>query len=161
MQERLDDPRWSTAKACFAKRLAMRGKPAYDIQPMTLISESARAELVCAYTAPDRHYHGLRHVEALLRLADSCAKASHTSHRNVRSLHFTLGDLWQNGAFLTEDLVDLLSDLLTSRWLQIAHRGLHITVAQPLLHGAQINSGPQAPSRKCRAEFVQPEVVFA
>src|SRR5215475_2642583 len=42
---------------------------------MTLISKSARAELVRAYTAADRHYHGLRHVEALLRLADSCADA--------------------------------------------------------------------------------------
>jgi predicted metal-dependent HD superfamily phosphohydrolase len=40
---------------------------------MTLISEPVRAELVSAYTAPDRHYHDLRHIEALLRLAEACA----------------------------------------------------------------------------------------
>ena len=43
---------------------------------MTLISEPVRAELVRAYAAPDRHYHGLRHIEALLRLADACADAT-------------------------------------------------------------------------------------
>src|SRR5215468_9451009 len=42
---------------------------------MTLISDPIRAELVCAYTAPERHYHGLRHIEALLRLALACADA--------------------------------------------------------------------------------------
>jgi predicted metal-dependent HD superfamily phosphohydrolase len=42
---------------------------------MTLISGPARAELVSAYTAPDRHYHDLHHIEALLRLADTCAVA--------------------------------------------------------------------------------------
>jgi predicted metal-dependent HD superfamily phosphohydrolase len=42
---------------------------------MTLISEPVRAELVSAYTAPDRHYHDLRHIEALLRLAEACADA--------------------------------------------------------------------------------------
>jgi predicted metal-dependent HD superfamily phosphohydrolase len=42
---------------------------------MTLISEPVRAELVSAYTAPDRHYHDLRHIEALLGLADACAGA--------------------------------------------------------------------------------------
>jgi predicted metal-dependent HD superfamily phosphohydrolase len=42
---------------------------------MTLISEPVRAELVRAYAAPDRHYHGLRHIEALLGLADACADA--------------------------------------------------------------------------------------
>jgi predicted metal-dependent HD superfamily phosphohydrolase len=54
-----------------------RVKPAYDIQStsyaMTLISEPVRAELVSAYRAPDRHYHDLRHIEALLGLADACA----------------------------------------------------------------------------------------
>jgi predicted metal-dependent HD superfamily phosphohydrolase len=42
---------------------------------MTLISEPLRAELVTAYTAPDRHYHDLHHIEALLGLADACADA--------------------------------------------------------------------------------------
>jgi predicted metal-dependent HD superfamily phosphohydrolase len=40
---------------------------------MTLISEPLRAELVAVYSAPDRHYHGLRHIETLLGLADACA----------------------------------------------------------------------------------------
>jgi predicted metal-dependent HD superfamily phosphohydrolase len=40
---------------------------------MTLISEPLRAELVAAYTAPDRHYHDLRHIETLLGLAKDCA----------------------------------------------------------------------------------------
>jgi predicted metal-dependent HD superfamily phosphohydrolase len=40
---------------------------------MTLISAPLRAELVAVYTAPDRHYHDLRHVETLLGLADACA----------------------------------------------------------------------------------------
>jgi predicted metal-dependent HD superfamily phosphohydrolase len=39
---------------------------------MTLISEPLRAELVAAYTAPDRHYHDLRHIETLLGLAKAC-----------------------------------------------------------------------------------------
>ena len=42
---------------------------------MPLISDPIRTELVCAYAAPERHYHGLRHIEALLRLADACAYA--------------------------------------------------------------------------------------
>ena len=42
---------------------------------MSLISQPLRAELVRAYAAPERHYHGLRHIEALLRLADACADA--------------------------------------------------------------------------------------
>jgi predicted metal-dependent HD superfamily phosphohydrolase len=42
---------------------------------MTLISAPVRAELVSAYTRPDRHYHDLRHIEALLGLADACAGA--------------------------------------------------------------------------------------
>jgi predicted metal-dependent HD superfamily phosphohydrolase len=40
---------------------------------MTLISEPVRAELISAYTATGRHYHDLRHIEALLGLADACA----------------------------------------------------------------------------------------
>jgi predicted metal-dependent HD superfamily phosphohydrolase len=42
---------------------------------MTLISEPVHAELVSVYTAPDRHYHDLRHIEALLGLAETCAGA--------------------------------------------------------------------------------------
>jgi predicted metal-dependent HD superfamily phosphohydrolase len=42
---------------------------------MTLISEPLRAELVAAYTAPGRHYHDLRHIEALLGFAEACAGA--------------------------------------------------------------------------------------
>jgi predicted metal-dependent HD superfamily phosphohydrolase len=42
---------------------------------MTLITEPVRAELVRAYAAPDRHYHGLRHIETLLGLAGACADA--------------------------------------------------------------------------------------
>ena len=40
---------------------------------MTLISDPIRAELVRAYAAPSRHYHTLRHIEALLDLAQTCA----------------------------------------------------------------------------------------
>jgi predicted metal-dependent HD superfamily phosphohydrolase len=36
---------------------------------MGLIGETLRAELARAYQAPDRHYHDLRHIEALLSLA--------------------------------------------------------------------------------------------
>jgi predicted metal-dependent HD superfamily phosphohydrolase len=35
---------------------------------MSLISQPIRDELVEAYSAPDRHYHDLRHIEALLGL---------------------------------------------------------------------------------------------
>jgi len=42
---------------------------------MTLMSDPVRAELVRAYAAPDRHYHGLRHIEALLGLAATHADA--------------------------------------------------------------------------------------
>lgn len=38
---------------------------------MTLICEPVRAELICAYTATGRHYHDLRHIEALLGLAEA------------------------------------------------------------------------------------------
>jgi predicted metal-dependent HD superfamily phosphohydrolase len=40
---------------------------------MTLICEPVRAELISAYTAAGRHYHDLRHIKALLGLADACA----------------------------------------------------------------------------------------
>jgi predicted metal-dependent HD superfamily phosphohydrolase len=40
---------------------------------MSLIPAPVHAELVAAYTAPDRHYHGLAHIEALLRLAEEHA----------------------------------------------------------------------------------------
>jgi len=42
---------------------------------MSLISDPVRAELRRAYAAPERHYHGLRHIEALLGLADQHADA--------------------------------------------------------------------------------------
>jgi predicted metal-dependent HD superfamily phosphohydrolase len=42
---------------------------------MSLISEALRAELVRAYAAPERHYHGLAHIEALLGLAAMHADA--------------------------------------------------------------------------------------
>jgi predicted metal-dependent HD superfamily phosphohydrolase len=42
---------------------------------MSLISSAVRAELVQAYEAPDRHYHDLRHIEALLGLARAHADA--------------------------------------------------------------------------------------
>jgi predicted metal-dependent HD superfamily phosphohydrolase len=42
---------------------------------MSLVSDPVRAELVRAHTAPDRHYHDLRHVETLLRLAQDHAFA--------------------------------------------------------------------------------------
>lgn len=41
---------------------------------MTLIPEPLRAELAAAYAAPGRHYHDLRHVEALNGLAANCAE---------------------------------------------------------------------------------------
>ncbi len=64
-----------------AKPIDTRIERAYDVRThvrntphaMTLISEPVRAELVFAYRAPDRHYHDLRHIEALLSLADACA----------------------------------------------------------------------------------------
>jgi predicted metal-dependent HD superfamily phosphohydrolase len=63
-----------SCEADLAKRMDTRVKPAYD-DDMTLISEPLRAELMRAYAAPDRHYHGLRHIEALLRLAQEHAGA--------------------------------------------------------------------------------------
>jgi predicted metal-dependent HD superfamily phosphohydrolase len=42
---------------------------------MSLITAPLRAELVRAYAAPDRHYHGLAHIEALLGLAQQHAAA--------------------------------------------------------------------------------------
>src|SRR5260370_25923277 len=75
--------RRSIAREHFAQPMDMRVKRAYDIRntlrntphAMTLISEPVRAELVSAYTAADRHYHDLRHIEALLGLAHACASA--------------------------------------------------------------------------------------
>ncbi|MCV3241297.1 hypothetical protein [Mesorhizobium sp. ZC-5] len=37
---------------------------------MTLIDKATRAKLSALYRAPDRHYHGLSHIEALLALCD-------------------------------------------------------------------------------------------
>jgi predicted metal-dependent HD superfamily phosphohydrolase len=42
---------------------------------MTLLSEALRAELCRVYEAPERHYHDLRHIETLLRLAAEHAPA--------------------------------------------------------------------------------------
>ena len=42
---------------------------------MSLISSTISAQLVRAYKAPDRHYHNLRHIEALLGLARQHADA--------------------------------------------------------------------------------------
>jgi predicted metal-dependent HD superfamily phosphohydrolase len=42
---------------------------------MSLISGAIRAELERAYGAPDRHYHGLAHIEALLGLARQHAQS--------------------------------------------------------------------------------------
>jgi len=42
---------------------------------MTLIPPQLRAELTAAHQAPDRHYHGLHHVETLLGHASACADA--------------------------------------------------------------------------------------
>lgn len=36
---------------------------------MSLIDEGTKAELARLYTGEDRHYHGIRHIEALLALA--------------------------------------------------------------------------------------------
>lgn len=38
---------------------------------MSLIDPATRAELTALYQAPDRHYHGIRHIEALLGLLDT------------------------------------------------------------------------------------------
>ena len=43
----------------------------------SLITASMRVELVAAYTAPDRHYHDLRHIEALLDRAYAAPKTIH------------------------------------------------------------------------------------
>ncbi len=42
---------------------------------MSLIDDALKTELTVLYTAPDRHYHGLAHIEALLALA-----RQHVSH---------------------------------------------------------------------------------
>jgi predicted metal-dependent HD superfamily phosphohydrolase len=42
---------------------------------MSLISETMRTELVRAYRAPGRHYHGLAHIEAMLGLLEAHAAA--------------------------------------------------------------------------------------
>jgi predicted metal-dependent HD superfamily phosphohydrolase len=41
---------------------------------MTLISPVLRADLASAYQAPGRHYHDLRHIEALLAYAAACSE---------------------------------------------------------------------------------------
>jgi predicted metal-dependent HD superfamily phosphohydrolase len=38
---------------------------------MSLITDTIRAELARAYTASDRHYHGLAHIEAMLEMAQA------------------------------------------------------------------------------------------
>ena len=61
---------------------------------------------------------------------------------------------------LGENLVHLLTHMLAARWLQVAHRALHVGVAEPLLNGAQIDACPQTPGREGRSEFVEPEVLW-
>jgi predicted metal-dependent HD superfamily phosphohydrolase len=41
-------------------------------RPVTLIDGKLRDELVRAYAAPERHYHNLAHIEAMLSLMRSC-----------------------------------------------------------------------------------------
>ena len=59
-----------------------------------------------------------------------------------------------------ENLINLSSHLVATRWLQIAHGRLHVRMTEPLLHRPQIHSSPQASSRKGRPELVQPKVVL-
>ena len=40
---------------------------------MSLLSEEVRARLIGIYTGPDRHYHDLRHIRAMLALAEEHA----------------------------------------------------------------------------------------
>src|ERR1035438_498837 len=58
----------------------------------------------------------------------------------------------------SENLIDLLTHLLTPRRLQVAHRRFHVRMTEPLLHRAKINARPETPSCKRRPELVQPEV---
>jgi len=50
--------------------------------------------------------------------------------------------------------------MLAARWLQVAHRALHIGMAEPLLNGTEIDTCPQTPRREGRSEFVEPEVLW-
>lgn len=78
---------------------------------MTLIFEPVRAELIAAYAAPDRHYHDLRHVEALLGLAHICADAI-TDHECVEAA------VWFHDAIYDtrrHDNEDRSADLATAR----------------------------------------------
>lgn len=59
---------------------------------------------------------------------------------------------------LRKNLIYFLPHLLTAGRFQIAHRTFHVGVTKPLLHGALINTSPQAPSCKRRTKLVQPEV---
>jgi hypothetical protein len=61
---------------------------------------------------------------------------------------------------LGEDLVHLLTSLLTVRRLQMPHRRFHIAVPKPLLNRPQVNPRPQGSRRERRSELVEPEIVL-
>jgi len=46
---------------------------------------------------------------------------------------------------LRENLVHLLTHMLAARWFQVAHRALHVGMAEPLLNGAQIELRSMCP----------------
>ncbi len=55
-----------------------------------LLDKSLKEELSELYRAPDRHYHGLAHVEALLELgASTMATCLRTRKRSKRRSGFT------------------------------------------------------------------------
>jgi predicted metal-dependent HD superfamily phosphohydrolase len=65
-------------------------------QRKSLISQPIRAELIRAYSASDRHYHDLRHIEAMLALMDEhrlrlfdpiCVEASIWFHDAIYDTH--------------------------------------------------------------------------
>lgn len=78
---------------------------------MTLISDPVRAELVRAYAASGRHYHDLRHIEALLGLAHTCADviADHDAVEAAIWFHDAIYDTRRH------DNEDTSADLATAR----------------------------------------------
>src|SRR5580693_5431759 len=61
---------------------------------------------------------------------------------------------------LSENLVHLLTNMLAARRLQVAHRALHVGMAEPLLDCPQIDSCPQTPRREGRSKLMQPEILW-
>jgi hypothetical protein len=61
---------------------------------------------------------------------------------------------------LGENLVHLLTNMLAARRLQVAHRALHVGMAEPLLDCPQIDSCPQTPRREGRSKLMQPEILW-